>query len=155
MLVRPIERKDNLQVKTLIQTTLESVGFDIPGTAYFDPEINDLYSFYHSHSHSNYWVIEENKSIIGGVGIAPFTSTICELQKLYVQKSYQGQGLSKQLMDVSLDFAQKHYQSCYLETHSDLVSAYKLYESYDFELLKSPFEGSVHSAMDRWYLKTF
>ncbi|MGE9755757.1 GNAT family N-acetyltransferase, partial [Bacillus inaquosorum] len=30
-----------------------------------------------------------------------------------------------------------------------------LYQRYDFSLLPAPIEGSEHSAMDAWYLKTF
>lgn len=56
-------------------------------------------------------------------------------------------------MDHALKFAGIHYDFCYLETHSDLGAACRLYEKYNFELLPQPIEGSEHSAMDKWYLK--
>lgn len=155
MNLREMVEQDKVGVKTLVQNSLKSLGFDKPGTAYFDPELNDLYSFYKKLENGNYWVVEEDGKIVGGVGIAPFTEGICELQKLYVAAEFQGKGLSKLLMDIALEFAEDYYKACYLETHSDLEAACILYEKYDFELLESPIEGSPHSAMDRWYLKKF
>ncbi len=152
MILREMTFSDNKQVKDLIQTSLKSLGLDKPGTAYFDPELNNLYAYYEK-GISNYWVIEESGVIVGGVGIAPFKDEVCELQKLYLDQSFQGKGLSRRLMDAALDFAELHYESCYLETHSDLESACYLYDKYGFELLDKPLEGSPHSAMDRWYLK--
>lgn len=155
MELREMTYDDRFKVKELIQSSLKKLGFDKPGTAYFDPELNDLYSYYQRLEHGNYWVIEDSGSIIGGVGIAPFKDRICELQKLYLDESYQRKGLAKQLMDVALEFAEKHYEACYLETHTDLAAACLLYDKYEFELLEAPIEGSEHSAMDKWYLKRF
>ena len=153
MEIREITKKDNLGVKELIQSSLKELGFDKPGTAYYDPELNDLTYFYHSTPKAMYWVIEVEGKIVGGVGIAPFKDNICELQKLYVSPKIQGKGLARLLMDKALTFASEHYEACYLETHSELDAACKLYEKYDFESLSKPIEGSEHSAMDKWYLK--
>lgn len=155
MKLREMAYEDRYQVKELVQKSLKKLGFDKPGTAYYDPELNDLYSFYSQQNNGNYWVIEDEQNIVGGVGIAPFQKGVCELQKLYLNDDYQGKGYSKQLMDVALGYAKKHYDACYLETHSDLKAACVLYDKYQFELLENPLEGSPHSAMDRWYLKTF
>ena len=156
MILREMIQADNPKVKELVQVTLEGIGFDKPGTAYVDPELGHLFDFYQEHQPANYWVIEEQGEIIGGVGIAPYNEEgVCELQKMYVAKPYQGQGLAKQLIEEALTFAKGHYNVCYLETHTELTAAYHLYESFGFALLESPLEGSVHSAMDRWYLKEF
>lgn len=155
MKLREMTYEDRDQVKELVQSSLKKLGFDKPGTAYFDPELNDLFTYYQKQMKANYWVIEDDGLIIGGVGIAPFKEEVCELQKLYLQDSYQGKGLAKQLMDTALEFAKTHYEACYLETHSDLAAACLLYEKYEFDLLDIPIEGSEHSAMDKWYLKKF
>ncbi|MEG0254035.1 MAG: GNAT family N-acetyltransferase [Vagococcus sp.] len=155
MMLREMTRKDNQGVKALVQRSLKLLGLDKPGTAYYDPELNDLYSFYQKENKGNYWVIEENGVIVGGVGIASFNEIICELQKLYVDTSVQGKGLASQLMNQALLFAENNYEACYLETHSDLGVACQLYDKYEFDLLSGPLEGSVHSAMDKWYLKKF
>lgn len=155
MILREMTKEDNQGVKELIQRSLKSLGLDKPGTAYYDPELNDLFGFYQKEIKGNYWVIEEEGLIVGGVGIASFSQSVCELQKLYVDASVQGKGLAKSLMDQALTFAMENYEACYLETHSDLGAACRLYDSYEFDLLKAPLDGSVHSAMDKWYLKKF
>ncbi|MGX7132957.1 GNAT family N-acetyltransferase [Enterococcus massiliensis] len=154
MKLRKMTKADNPAIKKLVQDSLKTLGYDIPGTAYFDPQLDDLFNYYRTHSPGQYWVIEQEHQIIGGVGIAPFSeaSGICELQKLYLAEKFQGLGLSKKLMVAALNFAKKHYRQCYLETHTDLATACRLYEKYGFQLLNGPLKGSEHSAMNAWYL---
>lgn len=155
MLIREMTKEDNKKVKQIIQDSLESLDLAIPGTAYFDPQLGNLYEYYKSLPNAKYWVMEVDGEVVGGVGIAPFNESerICELQKLYLVPKVQGNGLSKKLMDVALHFAANHYDKCYLESHHKLVAAYKLYEKFGFTLLKEPLPGSEHSAMDMWYIK--
>lgn len=155
IIIRPIQPKDNPIIHKIIQTSLESFDLDIPGSAYFDPELGQLSTYYAARENAEYWIAEKNNEILGGVGIAPFSDDgkICELQKLYLSQSAQGQGVSRLLMDTALAFASQHYKACYLETMAKLEVACILYEKYGFELLEHPIEGSEHSAMDRWYLK--
>ncbi|GAA0350178.1 GNAT family N-acetyltransferase [Bacillus horti] len=156
MRIREIEIRDNTRIKEIIQESLESVGLNIEGTAYYDPHLGELYHFYHRHPHSMYWVIVDKENRVqGGVGIAEFNAAkrICELQKLYLSSEAQGKGYSRLLMDKALHFAEKHYDYCYLETRHELVAASALYVKYGFMLLTEPIEGSEHSAMDAWYLK--
>lgn len=154
--IRPIQQKDNPIIHKIIQTSLESFNLDIPGSAYFDPELAQLSSYYNERVNAQYWIAEQNGEVLGGVGIAPFSEDgmICELQKLYLSESAQGKGISKLLMDQALAFASHYYKSCYLETMSKLEVACILYEKYGFQLLELPIEGSDHSAMDRWYIKS-
>lgn len=155
MIIREIKREDNQQIKKLIQTSLESLNLDIEGTAYFDPQLNDLYYFYNSLTNAKYWIVEINNRVVGGIGIAPFNEEeeICELQKLYLAPETQGLGIAKKLMSTAIAFANIHYKKCYLETASDLTAACCLYEKFGFKLLDSPINGSEHTAMNTWYLK--
>lgn len=155
MIIRPIEERDNASVTAIIRESLESHGLAIPGSAYFDPQLGELAQFYDSLPHACYWVVEADGRVVGGVGIAPFgpTTTVCELQKLYLRPEVQGRGLSRLLMDEALTFAARHYEQCYLETTHSLRVACILYEKYGFRLLSEPLPGSEHSAMDAWYLK--
>lgn len=156
MNIRKIKQEDNLKVAAIIKEALESANLAIPGTAYYDPQLDSLHQYYEETPGSSYWIVEMEKEIIGGIGIAPFDldEGICELQKLYVSPKAKGLGLSKKLMDTALTFAKQHYQYCYLETHHTLTIADRLYQSYGFELLHEPLKGSEHSAMNRWYIKS-
>ena len=158
MYIREIQEADNEAMEQIIKRSLESVGLDIPGTAYYDPELGRLSYHYELERNAKYWVIEDNqKTIVGGIGIAPFKyhKGVCELQKLYITPSAQGQGLSKLLMDTALAFAETHYKACYLETATKLVAANRLYVTFGFHALERPLDGSDHGTMDAWYLKEF
>jgi len=152
--IRPIQEKDNESLFHLIQKILKSYGLDKPGTAYFDPELAKLSYYYEEKEPAQYFVLEnEQEEIIGGVGIAPFDQGTCELQKLYVSDDYRGQRLGGQLLETAIDYAGKHYESIYLETHSSLKEALGLYEKFGFISLEKPHEKSPHSAMDVWLWK--
>jgi putative acetyltransferase len=155
MMIREMKKEDNAKVKEIIQDSLKSLGLAIPGSAYFDPQLGNLHEYYHDLKHANYWVVEMEGEVVGGVGIAPFNEhdKVCELQKLYLRPQAQGLGLSTKLMETALSFASKHYEKCYLETMHELKIACILYEKFGFTPLPEPLPGSEHSAMDAWYLK--
>ena len=156
MQIREIEERDNQTIEQIIKRSLESYQLNIPGTAYFDPQLSSLAQFYKEQSDANYWVlVNERGEVVGGVGIAPFGQHkgICELQKLYITPEAQGMGLSKELMNVALDFAKKHYTHCYLETLKKLHVANLLYSKLGFQQLEEALDGSEHNAMDAWYIK--
>lgn len=154
MELRFLQPKDDRQLAALIRTSLEAADLAIPGTAYFDPELTTLSSYY-DHPKAAYWVIVDQGEVIGGVGIAPLASVsqTCELQKLYVSSAYQKQGLAQKLMETALDFASQQYAVCYLETHHSLDAACRLYERFGFQALARPLLETEHQAMDRWYQK--
>ncbi|MEH7255684.1 GNAT family N-acetyltransferase [Neobacillus niacini] len=155
MRIREMEERDNQTIKQIIKRSLESFNLNIPGTAYFDPQLSNLAQFYKEQSNAKYWVaVNELDEVVGGVGIAPFGQKreICELQKLYITPEAQGKGLSKELMKVALDFAKEHYTYCYLETVKKLQTANLLYSKLGFQQLEKALEDSEHNAMDAWYI---
>ena len=156
MRIRPIEEKDNKTIEQIIKRSLESFALDIPGTAYYDPQLGSLAPFYSQQPNARYWVVvNDQDEVLGGVGIAPFgqKTEICELQKLYITPDAQGLGLSKKLMQAAIDFAKEHYTYCYLETMKKLEVANLLYAKCGFRQLEKPLDGSEHGTMDAWYIK--
>ena len=134
MLIREIEEKDNEQVESLIRTCLIEFGANKPGCAWEDPNLGCFYEVYQNEK-SKYWVVEDNNKIVAGCGIGPLTGTenICELQKMYSLKEARGTGIANELLKISLEFAKKHYEKCYLETFANMVAANKF--SQHFHLL--------------------
>ena len=64
MLIRPINESDNKHISVILREVL--IEMDIPriGSAYEDPEINNMYESYQS-KRSIYFVVEENNKILG------------------------------------------------------------------------------------------
>ena len=151
--IRPIEAAHDKELYELIRLILKSYGLDRPGTAYYDPELANLSSYY-SQDKAAYFVMVDNMgTVIGGVGVAPFLGTTGELQKLYLHPDYRKLGLGEMLLRRALAFAPKYYTSLYLETHSNLKEAVPLYEKMGFRHLSGPLPGGPHSEMNIWMEK--
>lgn len=156
MKIRLIEKTDDKTIAKIIRTSLEDCNLAIPGTAYFDSELDQLSTYYAASPKRNYFVITEKDEILGGVGIAEFypEKNICELQKLYLTKKAQGKGYSNELMVAALAFATKAgYRAIYLESHNSLQAALSLYQKFDFKMLKTPLLSTAHNAMDCFLLR--
>ena len=155
--IRPIIPSDDPKIAAIIRSNLEEFHLDIPGTAYFDPELNCLSRYYDAEpdKRAYFIAVDERENVIGGVGIAEFTGFehCAEIQKLYLINEAKGKGYSKQLMHVAEDFARSAgYRSLYLETHTNLQTAIRLYERLGFERIEKP-AMVVHSLMDHFYIK--
>ena len=85
MLIRPINESDNEPLSIILREVLIEMNIPKIGSAYEDPEIDDMYNSYKS-NRSRYFVVEENDIILGGAGINPLRDgdlDVCELQKMY------------------------------------------------------------------------
>ncbi len=157
VLIKNIKSQDNAAMATIIRQNLESYQLDKPGTAYFDPQLDDLMNYYSNRKDAAYWIYELDGQIIGGVGYEIFDAQrkIAEVQKLYVHPNYQRRGIASHLMTHLIEnAAEKGIHALYLETASILEPATKLYLHLGFELLDAPIEnGAEHTAMDIWMLK--
>ncbi len=154
---RKLEAADDKRIAKIIRTNLEKLHLDIPGTAYFDPELEHLSAYYNSKpSKRIYFVaLDEKEQIIGGVGIAEFDGieNCAELQKLYLDDSAKGNGYGKELMRLAEEWAKAAgYKNLYLETHTSLSVALKLYEKTGFHRIEKPC-STPHGTMNCFYIK--
>ena len=153
---RIIEPKDNLIIANIIRDNLKANKLDMPGTVYFDENLNNLSDFYLASPQRAYFIaLDDNDNIIGGIGLAEFEfmDDTAELQKLYLTDAAKGQGLSYELIELVEETSlNKGYKRIYLETHTNLKAAIHLYEKCGYKLIEKPKEV-VHSSMNRFYLK--
>ena len=156
MLIRPINESDNKHISAILREVL--IEMDIPriGSAYEDPEINNMYESYQS-KRSIYFVVEENNKILGGAGINQLKNgdvNICELQKMYFHKSIRGRGIGDKMIELCLNFAvESNYKKCYIETMPNMVDAQKLYIKKGFKYIDNPLGNTGHTACPIWMLK--
>jgi len=153
---RLLEPNDNSILAEIIRDNLKSHNLDIPGTVYFDDNLNHLSDFYLASPKRAYFIVlDDDNNIIGGIGLAEldFMDNTAELQKLYLTDAAKGQGLSYKLIELVEDTAiNKGYKRMYLETHTNLKTAIHVYEKCGYKLIERPKEV-VHSSMNRFYLK--
>ena len=156
-IIRPIVPEDNPKIAKIIRDNLEHFRLDIPGTAYFDKDLDSLSEYYNAlPDKRRYFIVADKRNtVIGGVGIAEFEGLddCAEIQKLYLSDAAKGKGLGKKLMQAAEEFARSAgYKRLYLETHSDLEAAIHLYEKLGFRAIDKP-DTVLHSTMNRFYLK--
>ena len=131
---------------------------DIPGTAYYDPELEHLSEYYNAVPDKRaYFVAEDDTGrIIGGVGIAEFSAieSCAEIQKLYLSDAAKGKGLGRRLLEYAEEQArQMGFERLYLENRSSLVAAIRLYEELGYREIEKP-DFIFHSTMDLFYVKS-
>ena len=155
MKYQPLTSKYDSDVADLIRVNLKANHLDIPGTVFFDEGLDHLSEYYSSPQRA-YYVLLENDSVIGCIGLAEyqfFGADCCELQKLYVDSAFQGRGLGYSLVRFLEDRAREMgYRKIYLETHTNLQTAIQLYEVCGYQQIERP-ESVAHSTMNRFYLK--
>lgn len=154
--IRPITAGDDEQMGTIARENLRAAGLDIPGTAYFDPEIMRLSRFYDADpARRSYYVsVDACGNVLGGAGLAEFEplENTAELQKLYLADAAKGHGLGTRLVGLIESRARElGYKRLYLETHSNLKVAIHLYEKLGYRRIEPA--SPSHATMDHFYIK--
>ena len=154
---REIEPSDDARVAEIARYNLKKFHLDLPGTVYFDPELDHLSRYYRAapDRRAYFVAVDGAGRVLGGVGLEEFSgfSHCAELQKLYLAEEVKGRGLGSCLMQQVQSCARGlGYGQMYLETHSNLQAAIRLYEKLGFQRIRRP-EGVMHSTMDHFYLR--
>jgi putative acetyltransferase len=154
--IRKIEERDNQQSAAIIRSVLKEFNAAKPGTVYYDPATDDLYSLF-KEPRSVYFVAEKHGELLGGSGVYPtpgLPEGCCELVKLYLLSSARGMGLGRELIERCFAEAKRSgFTSMYLETLPELNLAVGLYEKMGFTYLPGPLGNSGHFGCDLWMLK--
>jgi len=153
---RHLEKKDNKEIAELIRSVFREFGVARPGTVYFDPTTDDLYTLF-SRSRSVYWIAEDDGKIIGGCGIYPTQNLpegCGEVVKLYLNSSYRKLGIGRKLLEMSIESAKgMGYCQLYLESLPELGKAISLYEKEGFRFINQKMGDEGHFGCTIWMLK--
>ena len=154
--IREILPKDNAALAEIIRYNLKNHGLDIPGTVYFDPEVDNLYAAYSGKENRGYFVlVDADDRVVGGIGFDEFAHIegCAELQKLYLADSVTGAGLGYTLIEfIENTLRAKGFCRSYLETHHNLKAAMHIYEKSGYSEIARP-NDVVHGAMDHFFCK--
>jgi putative acetyltransferase len=156
IIFRKLEQKDNKEIAELIRSVFREFNIHKPGTVYFDPTTDDLYNLF-STKGSEYWIAEENGTIIGGCGVFPtpgLPEGYAELVKFYLASTHRGRGIGWQLMEKTFESAkQLGYSMLYLESMPELSKAISLYLNAGFQKIYGPLGNSGHFGCNIWMEK--
>ena len=154
--IRPITAADDPFIAKIIRTNFEQYHLNIPGTAYFDPQLDHLSAYYAQNGRSYFVAVDESGTVLGGCGFAEFPAfaRCAELQKLYLADAAKGRRVGKRLSEtVELAAKEAGYETLYIETHTKFDAAIRLYEKLGFQPIEKP-QGVQHDTMNRFYLKS-
>ena len=114
--VREYKPEDSVGVKNLILSILEK-EYPFHRTAYQDTDINDISGTYGGKSNT-FFVIEEDKEIVGTVGIKRDTNETALLRRLFVHEKHRKRGMGTALLIKAIDFcrAQKYKEMAFRAT---------------------------------------
>lgn len=152
-----ITPEDDNTLADIARYNLKKHSLDIPGTAYYDENLNHLSSFYLEDATKRFYYVvrDDNDNVIGGIGLAEldFFENCAELQKLYLTESAKGSGIGYKLISLIEDKARElGYKRIYLETHTNLAAAIHIYEKCGYKEINKP-AGVVHATMNKFYIK--
>ena len=156
ILIREIQKGDNVQIANVIREVFISEDYPKTGTAFADSQLDFMFEAYDK-PRSTYFVVEINGKIIGGAGVSQLENsndTICELQKMYFLNEARGKGLGLQIIEKCIVTATVlGYKKCYLETLPEMLVAQNLYMKVGFEYLNSPLGNTGHTTCPVWMIK--
>lgn len=150
---RYLTKQYDAAIASIIRCNLKANALDIPGTAYFDASLDSL-SEYYSRPGRAYFVLLDGGAVLGGGGLAEHSEGVCELQKLYLADSAKGKGFGYALMRlIEAKAIELDYSRIYIETHTNLKAAIRLYERMGYTVIPRP-SSAVHGTMNQFYIKT-
>lgn len=153
---REINKADDIALADIVRRNLKAHGLDIPGTVYFDDNLDHLSDFYLGDKARRYYFIAvEDDEVVGGVGLAEFEyfEDCAELQKLYLTDRVKGRGIGYQLIRMVEEKARElGYRKMYLETHTNLQAAIHIYKKCGYKEIEKP-AGVAHATMNRFFIK--
>lgn len=156
LVIREIQPGDNKQVAAVLRGVLEELGVPKVGTAYADPAVDMMYETY-NRDKAVYLVLEDQGTIMGGVGVAQldhYDGPVCELQKMYFRPEVRGLGWGRKMIEACFEYARKFgFRQMYIETMPYMEQAQRLYVKNGFHYIDQPMGDTGHSACPVWLLK--
>ena len=157
MQYRHITPSDDGEIAKIIRDNLKANSLDIPGTVYFDSNLDHISTFYLADpSKRDYFIMTDSEGlVIGGIGLAEFDGfdECAELQKLYLTDGAKGNHLGYDMIKLIEERAKElGYRQMYLETHTNLAVAIHIYEKCGYKEISKP-ESVVHGGMNSFFIK--
>ncbi len=157
IVIREIRPEDKPQIEAVIKGCFSEFKIPLKGTAYEDSETPFMYESYQG-EREVYYVVASETHVLGGAGIKQlkdFNGNVCELQKMYFSSKVRGKGFGKKLFEACLKAAKDFgFETCYIETASQLKAAIHIYEDFGFEHRTEPLGNTGHYSCGVWMTKT-
>lgn len=111
-----------------IQKDEFGVGVDLED----QPDLQDIHAHY-----SQFWLaVDEEKGVVGTLGIVKFNAQQAVLKKMFVNVEYRGKSVAQLLLDNLFEYCRiEDIKEIYLGTVEQFKAAHRFYEKNDFILI--------------------
>lgn len=144
--IRAATNTDQDAVRALVFSALDEYEIE-PAPKTTDRDLYDIEGFY---GDGMFAVLEAaDGDIAGTVGLAPLSSTACELRKMYLKPKYRGRGYGAKLLKHAIERARAlGFSRMELSTKRIMEEAIGLYTKFGF----APLEGGPVDKRCDWTL---
>jgi len=133
MELRPASNQDRAAIERLVFGVLREFELS-PDPGETDADLRNIEAAYSARGGCFDVLVSDAGEIVGTIGVYPVSDTICELRKMYLEKSIRGQGHGRRLLEHALARArQLGFDRMVLETANVLKAAVGLYERHGFK----------------------
>lgn len=123
---------DIVAVRQLFEQYAASLAIDL-GFQHFESELASLPGDY-APPRGALFVARADGAAVGCIGLRPFSESVGELKRLYVDPAFRGRGLARSLVAAAIDAARRiGYTALVLDTLASMWPAIALYESFGFK----------------------
>ena len=155
--IRPIKKKDNPEMATIIRTVMSEFGAVGDGYSINDPEVDDMFGNYKQAGRNYQVIVNDDGRVVGGGGFARLVggnSKTCELRKMYFLPELRGIGIGRRLLRLLLKEAtQVGYRKCYIETLKRMAAANRFYIANGFKSIEEAMGNTGHCSCDQYFVK--
>lgn len=142
MQIRPIQSKEERQVKKLISDIL-SQEFELDDSAYSYGDLDSLGKVYGG-QREGFFVLEDKGKVAGTVGVKEESKKTAIIRRLFVDPSFRRKGYGGLLIDRALDFCkEKSYHEAVFHAVTSMKSAMDLCVSRGFKAKEKILLGGV------------
>lgn len=150
IIIRPIQKKDNGQLASIIRAIFEEFGAPKENSVYSDKATDFLFETFSENKKSEYFVAEQDGKILGGCGYFPtegLPADCAEIVKFYLCPDSRGMRIGTKLFNLIEERAKlSGYKKLYIESFPQFSSTVSMYKKKGFTELSSRLGNSGHTA---------
>ncbi|MEM9362134.1 MAG: GNAT family N-acetyltransferase [Bacteroidota bacterium] len=134
--------------KVLFVSYAKAIGVDLSFQG-FDNELAHIEVQYGPPGGALFLVYTEETSPVGCFALRKFEANVCELKRMFLEKTQRGKGIGRQMMEMALLEARElGYGKIRLDSLRSMKSAIALYQEFGFKEVEpyryNPFEDAIY-----------
>ncbi|MBO8172835.1 MAG: GNAT family N-acetyltransferase [Bacillaceae bacterium] len=154
-MIRPFNQRDiDYVIESHYQIYQREYQYDLTFKAFVESSLTRFLEKFDP-ERENLWILEVDQQPRGSICIEKIEADTAQLRFFLVEPAVRGQGFGHQLLKQAVDFCRdKDYQTLFLWTNRNLVTARRLYEKFGFFITETREQllSNQNLVEERWEL---